>query len=91
MKVCKSEIPDRVQDSDHVVKISVLSNSPRPAGILVIVVSDTSPLSPLTALLTVGETEILSTLWGEVIIPEMVRDELLRNHSLLPPSLRVEQ
>ena len=51
-----------------------------------IVVSDTSPL---TALLTVGETGILTNLFREVVIPEAVRDELLRSHSPLPGWLRV--
>ena len=48
-----------------------------------IVVSDTSPL---TALLTVGETSILTNLFGEVVIPEAVRNELLR--SLKAPESR---
>ena len=52
-----------------------------------IVVSDTSPL---TALLSVREADLLPTLFGEVIIPEAVRDELLRCHSNLPHWLRVE-
>lgn len=51
-----------------------------------IVVSDTSPL---TALLTVGAAEILPSLFGEVIIPEAVRDELLHTHSSLPEWVRV--
>ena len=51
-----------------------------------IVVSDTSPL---TALLTVGKAEILSQLFGDVIIPEEVRDELARSHSSLPNWIRV--
>lgn len=51
-----------------------------------IVVSDTSPL---TALLTVGAAEILPNLFGEVIIPEAVRDELLHTHSSLPEWVRV--
>lgn len=46
-----------------------------------IVVSDTSPL---TALLTVGEADLLLKLFTEVIIPEAVRVELLRTHSPLP-------
>ena len=46
-----------------------------------IVVSDTSPL---TALLTVGEAELLPKLFHEVIIPEAVRGELLRSHPSLP-------
>ena len=51
-----------------------------------IVVSDTSPL---TALLAIGEVEILPQLFAEVVIPSAVRDELLRNHSDLPDWLRV--
>jgi len=46
-----------------------------------IVVSDTSPL---TALLSVGEAGILTKLFHEVVIPEAVRNELLRSHSPLP-------
>ena len=41
-----------------------------------IVVSDTSPL---TALLSVGEEEILPRLFGKVIVPIAVREELMRN------------
>jgi predicted nucleic acid-binding protein len=51
-----------------------------------IVVSDTSPL---TALLTVGQCDILTKLFDEVVIPEAVRDELSRSHSQLPEWLRV--
>ena len=51
-----------------------------------IVVSDTSPL---TALLTVGEEDLLTRLFDEVVIPEAVRDELLRHHARLPHWLRV--
>lgn len=51
-----------------------------------IVVSDTSPL---TALLTVGEAEILPKLFHEVVIPPAVRGELLRSHPRLPDWLRV--
>ncbi len=51
-----------------------------------IVVSDTSPL---TALLTVGQSDLLAKLFDEVVIPEAVRDELLRHHSRLPDWLRV--
>jgi predicted nucleic acid-binding protein len=40
-----------------------------------IVVSDTSPL---TALMALGEERILQQLFTEVVIPEAVRDELLR-------------
>jgi len=50
-----------------------------------IVVSDTSSL---TALLTVGAADILLKLFSEVIIPERVRDELLRGHPELPSWLR---
>jgi len=51
-----------------------------------IVISDTSPL---TALLSVGATDILPQLFSEVVIPEAVRDELRRSHSHLPSWLRV--
>lgn len=51
-----------------------------------IVISDTSPL---TALLSTGEADILPQLFTEVVIPEAVRDELRRSHSQLPPWLRV--
>ena len=51
-----------------------------------IVVSDTSPL---TALLAVGQAELLLKLFTEVIIPEAVRSELLRSHPRLPDWLRV--
>jgi predicted nucleic acid-binding protein len=52
-----------------------------------IVVSDTSPL---TALLFVSEADILPKLLGDVIIPEAVRDELLRYHASLPAWLRAK-
>ena len=52
-----------------------------------IVVSDTSPL---TALLTVGEENLLPRLFAEVVIPAAVRDELLRNHPHLPDWLCIE-
>lgn len=52
-----------------------------------IVISDTSPL---TALLTVGQAELLPQLFTEVVIPAAVRDELVRTHSALPAWLRVE-
>ena len=51
-----------------------------------IVVSDTSPL---TALLTIGQADLLVRLFGEVIIPEAVEAELLRSHSELPSWLKV--
>jgi len=51
-----------------------------------IVVSDTSPL---TALLAVGEAELLPKLFHEVVIPEAVRAELCRSHPKLPDWLRV--
>jgi uncharacterized protein len=52
-----------------------------------IVVSDTSPL---TALLTVGEADLLLKLFDEVIVPEAVRNELLRGHPTIPVWLRVQ-
>lgn len=51
-----------------------------------IVVSDTSPL---TALLTVGQADLLPKLFKEVAIPAAVEIELLRCHSPLPAWLRV--
>jgi len=52
-----------------------------------IVVSDTSPI---TALITVAAADLLPTLFTEVVIPQAVRDELLRSHASLPAWLRVE-
>ena len=52
-----------------------------------IVVSDTSPL---TALLTVGQVDLLKRLFAEVIIPEAVRNELLKSHPTLPAWLRFQ-
>jgi uncharacterized protein len=46
-----------------------------------LVVSDTSPV---TALLQVGEGELLRVLFGRVLVPPAVRDELLRFHPSLP-------
>src|SRR5687767_12779173 len=51
-----------------------------------IVVSDTSPIN---ALLKVHRIDLLAKLFGEVIIPGAVRDELLRAHPSLPSQLRV--
>jgi len=51
-----------------------------------IVVSDTSPL---TALLSVGEEKILPGLFGGVVVPKAVRDELVRSHTSLPDWLQV--
>jgi uncharacterized protein len=53
-----------------------------------IVVSDTSPI---TALLTVGHIDLLSKLFGEVIIPVEVHCELLRLHPSLPTWIKVER
>jgi hypothetical protein len=46
-----------------------------------IVVSDTSPL---TTLKQIGRVELLRELYGEVLIPEAVRDELSAAHESLP-------
>jgi predicted nucleic acid-binding protein len=51
-----------------------------------IIVSDTSPL---TALLSVGEDRLLTSIFDEVVIPVAVRNELLRKHARLPDWLRV--
>lgn len=53
-----------------------------------IVVSDTSPL---TALLTIGQADLLTNLFGEVIIPPAVHSELLRTHPILPSWLHVQK
>lgn len=50
-----------------------------------IVVSDTSCISNL---LTVGHAHLLNELFGEVIIPPAVEDELQRFHSDLPDFLK---
>jgi uncharacterized protein len=52
---------------------------------MMIVVSDTSPL---TALLTVEQSELLTRLFHQVIIPDAVRRELSRSHPQLPEWLR---
>lgn len=51
-----------------------------------IVVSDTSAI---TALLQVQQIELLSAIYGEVYIPEAVRDELAESHTQLPSFIRV--
>ncbi len=52
-----------------------------------IVVSDTSPL---TALLTVQQIDLLTRIFGEVVIPAAVQTELLRAHAILPDWLKVQ-
>ena len=52
-----------------------------------IVVSDTSPI---TALLTVEQGELLVQLFGEVVVPPAVEAELQRTHPALPIWLRVQ-
>ena len=51
-----------------------------------IVVSDTSPI---TTLLRVNHFHLLVTLFHEVIIPNGVREELLRGHQNLPRELKI--
>lgn len=53
-----------------------------------VVVSDTSPI---TALLTIGQLELLRQLFGEVVIPPAVRVELERGHPSFPDWLQVRQ
>jgi uncharacterized protein len=50
-----------------------------------IVVSDTSPI---TALLKTERADLLVELFSIVIIPEAVRDELLRSHAAIPAWLQ---
>jgi predicted nucleic acid-binding protein len=52
----------------------------------VIVVSDTTAI---TSLLKIDRATLLSELFGNVIVPEAVRAELLKYHSELPQFLRV--
>jgi predicted nucleic acid-binding protein len=51
----------------------------------VIVVSDTSPI---TALLTIQQIDILHQLYGEVKVPPAVAEELLAYHVDLPPFIQ---
>ena len=53
-----------------------------------IVVSDTSPI---TALLTVGQIELLRKLFGKVVIPPAVNAELQRSHTSFPRWLQVRE
>ena len=53
-----------------------------------IVVSDTSAL---TALIQIGQVEVLARLYEQVVIPAAVEDELLQEHVSLPHFLRVLQ
>lgn len=52
-----------------------------------LVVSDTTAI---TSLLKIGRAEILPQLFREVMIPEAVRDELLRYHATVPTFLKVK-
>lgn len=51
-----------------------------------IVVSDTSAIS---GLIQIGRVELLRILYSEIVVPEAVRNELLRSHPILPDFLRV--
>lgn len=51
-----------------------------------IVVSDTSCISNL---LIIGRADLLERLFGEVVIPVAVRDELLVKHPSVPPFVKV--
>lgn len=52
-----------------------------------LVVSDTSPI---TSLLQIGQAGILRAIFGRVLIPSAVENELLRSHSSLPDFLDVQ-
>jgi predicted nucleic acid-binding protein len=52
-----------------------------------LVVSDASPI---TSLLQVGQANLLPALFGRILIPPAVKDELLRFHSSLPDYLQVQ-
>ena len=51
-----------------------------------IVVSDTSAIS---ALLKIGRADLLSKLYGEVFVPQAVKNELLVAHPVIPGFFRV--
>mgnify|MGYP002783577530 CR=1 FL=1 len=51
-----------------------------------VIISDTSPL---TALLLVGQGELLTSLFDRVVIPPAVERELLRAHTILPSWIEV--
>ncbi|MGF1655533.1 MAG: hypothetical protein ACFCU3_00995 [Verrucomicrobiales bacterium] len=51
-----------------------------------LVVCDTSPIS---ALLTVGKAGLVAELFGGVVVPPAVAEELLRFHPSIPPWLRI--
>lgn len=51
-----------------------------------IVVSDTSAI---TALLQIGQAELLSRVYGDVFVPEAVHEELARAHAKFPEFIRV--
>lgn len=46
-----------------------------------IVISDTSPI---TTLIQIGKVDLLHKLYGEILIPEAIRDELFLSHPALP-------
>ena len=52
-----------------------------------IVVSDTSPI---THLIQIGELDLLTKVFGDIVIPVGVHTELLRMHPELPKWIRVE-
>ena len=51
-----------------------------------IVVSDTSPL---TALITIQQIDLLQQLYGEVKIPPAVAEELLAYHTAIPSFIQI--
>lgn len=53
-----------------------------------IVVSDTSPI---TSLIAIGRVELLKALFGDVLVPPAVADELRRSHAELPSFIVVSQ
>jgi uncharacterized protein len=50
------------------------------------VVSDTSAI---TSLLLIGRIDILQSLYGEILVPPAVEQELLRFHAVLPVTIQV--
>lgn len=52
-----------------------------------IVVSDTTPI---TTLIKAGETDLLEKLFGSVIVPRAVAEELLAFHERLPTYVNIQ-
>lgn len=54
---------------------------------MIVVVSDTSAIR---ALIQIGEIDILRQLYGQILIPEAVGNELKRSHAHIPGFIQIE-